>query len=518
MPVVMVVVVIVLGLCCLWLVVVPLSLALAPVAVIAGTVAALIGGLMTFAGGGPVPLTPAGARTWLPGRVRGEFVRRDHAWPHYFAAQVVLDGADVLGRALRWNRALGKHLFGFLGQESIAAAVPLTLLPVLVMRVGGALGLLAGTLAVLVVTVAVTAVMWLIGLPVVLLMRGVDRVWRVVRRSRASCVVCFATAAVPAYRCLGPHLDADRMSGDDLHRDVRPGRLGVLWRRCSCELRLPTTVLRAARDRRLEGLCPSCEQPLFSGAGVHREVRLPVFGAASAGKTQFVMSALVGLHAAAQRAGIPIEMADDRSRAVYSMWSGLTARSAPAPKTATNAPVTVTTRIRQRRGTTLLHLFDAAGETLVDRRQNATLAYLDAAGTLTFVLDPFSIPRIRDEHGTASAAVFREASAALHDPQDGYDATAQRLREYGVPTGRRRLAFVVTKADLLARLPLTPPTAEPAAVRAWLCDQGLENLVVTAERDFRTVGWFLVSGRDTGPDGPPAVLRWALGRGWGNLA
>jgi hypothetical protein len=229
------------------------------------------------------------------------------------------------------------------------------------------------------------------------------------------------------------------------------------------------------------------------------------------------MSALVGLHRTAEQAGVAVSLPDDRGRRAYAVYADLVARNAPAPKTDTTAPVAVTARIEQGLNTTLLHLFDAAGETLVDPDQNASLSYLDTAETLAFVLDPFSIRRIREEHGTASAGVFTDANAALHDPEDSYNATAQRLQEYGVRTRQRRLAFVVTKADLLARLPLTRPPGDSAAVRAWLIDLGLDNLILTASRDFREVRFFLVSGRDTGPDGPVAVLRWVLMRGWGSL-
>jgi hypothetical protein len=229
------------------------------------------------------------------------------------------------------------------------------------------------------------------------------------------------------------------------------------------------------------------------------------------------MSALVGLRHAAHQSGVTVELPDRRGRETYEIYADLVRRNAPAPKTDTTAPVAVTVRIEQGLNTTLLHLFDAAGETLVDPEQNASLGYLDTAEALTFVLDPFSIRRIREEHGMASAMVFSDANAALHDPEDSYNATAQRLQEYGVPTGRRRLAFVVTKADLLSRLPIDMPAHDSDSVHAWLVAQGLDNLLLTARRDFREVRFFLVSGRDTGADGPVSVLRWLLQKGWGTI-
>ncbi|MEV0895642.1 hypothetical protein [Actinoplanes sp. NPDC049802] len=507
------------ALACLLFVTVPVSLVLAGVSVVAGAGAVLVAAGLVLAGpSGAGLLTPDAARHGLPGRVAREFVRRDPAWPQYFAAQAALDANATAGRAWTWASGAWRSGIRWLSVNDCGGYWwPIVVLPVLTVLAAGTAGALVALPACLLVIAAITLTAWLGGLPLVYLLRGVDAGWRLTWRSRASCTACFATAAVPAYRCRGPHGPAQRSSGDDLHRDLRPGRLGVLWRRCACGLRLPTMVLRAAHSRHLETCCPSCGETLFDGAGRIRDVRAPVFGAASAGKTQFIMAALVGLHRAAERSKVVLTMPDNRGRVAYAVYTDLISRSAPAPKTDTTAPVAVTVRIEQRLNTTLLHLFDAAGETLTDREQNAGLSYLDTAETLTFVLDPFSIRRIRDEHGAASASVFADANAALHDPGDAYNATAQRLQEYGVRTSRNRLAFVVTKADLLRRLPLTAPATDSAAVREWLCAHGLENLVLTAERDFGQVRFFLVSGRDTDPDGPVSVLRWVLGRGWGDL-
>jgi hypothetical protein len=504
---------------CLMFVSGPLAIAAAGAGLGAGVVAALVAvGMVLVDGSRQAVLTPAGARAGLPGRVDHRFVRRDNAWPQYFAAQIARDARSIVdlvgawggrmwGRPVGWLRA--HHWSGFWW--------PLVLVPLFAALGATSLGLAVGAGATVLIIATLGAAAWIVGVPVVYLLRATDAAWQLVWRSCASCTGCFATAGVPAYRCAGNHSREERVAGDDVHRDMRPGRLGVLWRRCACGALLPTMVLRAAFSDRLQACCPSCGDRLFDGAGVVRDVRAPVFGAASAGKTQFIMTALVGLHRAAEQAGVRVTLPDDRGRQAYAVYADLVARQAPAPKTDTTAPVAVTARIEQRLNTTLLHLFDAAGETLVDREQNATLAYLDTAETLTFVLDPFTIRRIREEHGTASASVFTDANAALHDPEDSYNATAQRLGEYGVPIGRRRLAFVVTKADLLARLPMRTPSADSAAVRAWLIELGLDNLVLTASRDFREVRFFLVSGRDTGPDGPAAVLRWVLMRGWGNL-
>src|SRR5262249_36866357 len=246
---------------------------------------------------------------------------------------------------------------------------------------------------------------------------------------------------------------------------------------------LPTGVLRAARSAKLRACCPTCTAPLPAGSATLTDVRVPVFGAVSSGKTQLIMAALVTLHRLTAGQGIRLSWPDERSERVYREYATFVERSLPAPKTGADAPpVAVTVRLDRPVRKALVHLFDAAGELLVDRRHNARLSYLDHARSLVFVLDPFAIRAVRDEFGTSFAEVFEEANPAQHDAEDSYHATVVRLQEHRVNTSAKPLAFVVTKADLLDKLPGGPASKEPAAIRAWLSEQGLDNLVLSAER------------------------------------
>jgi hypothetical protein len=213
-----------------------------------------------------------------------------------------------------------------------------------------------------------------------------------------------------------------------------------------------------------------------------------------------------------------LSLPDEHGRQTYEVYAALVRRDATAAKTdASGPPVAVTVRLAKGPRVALLHVFDAAGEVLVDRDQNASLSYLDYARSLAFVLDPFSIRRLREQAEDADPRLLAEANPALHNPEDSYNATVQRLRDYGVRTRRQRLAFVVSKADLLHRLAAGPGATDRSAVRSWLCNQGLDNLVVSAERDFKTVEFFLISGRDSGPAGAFAPMRWVLAQEWSGV-
>jgi hypothetical protein len=129
-----------------------------------------------------------------------------------------------------------------------------------------------------------------------------------------------------------------------------------------------------------------------------------------------------------------------------------------------------------------------------------------------FVVDPFSIPWVRDQIGdTANSAVIARANPASDNPERVYHVTAKRLRDYGVATGKRRLAIAVVKADLLDSLPLADEL-RPGHVRDWLERAGMDNLVLGAERDFGEVEYFVVASLTrippTDPRSPAGPLAW----------
>src|SRR5262249_20191434 len=126
--------------------------------------------------------------------------------------------------------------------------------------------------------------------------------------------------------------------------------------------------------------------------------------------------------------------------------------------------------------------------------------------------DPFSISDVRDRLAGFDADLL--AFTARHDPEDSYHVTVQRLRSYGVATKRMRLAFVLSKADLLLSRPAVGglPVAS-AEVQPWLDQVGLDNLCQAAERDFAEVGYFLVSAMNADPwqeASATVPLRWLM--------
>jgi hypothetical protein len=335
-------------------------------------------------------------------------------------------------------------------------------------------------------------------------MRGVEARRRARRHAHASCMHCFHVTPWPAYRC--PRCGT-------LHQDIRPSRLGLFFRRCECGTRVPTMASRAAW--RMTAICKrmDCGYPLPEGAGAVRDIRVPVFGDTSAGKTRFLYAALNALLRSAKPAGLKVSYPDQASQDQASLGVKLIQAGLDTPKTSATIPVAVTCRLGEGRASSLVHLFDAAGEHYRDAQRYDTLKFLDDGQGLVYVLDPFSIGGVRDQLAGHNAAAIRNAHTAAGDPEIAYGEVVSRLRDSGVPAQRQKLAVVISKADLLRNAGISLPAAGSEAIASWLEDLGLHNIVMSARRDFAEVRYFTVASQDTAAtsaDHPFAPLRWLL--------
>jgi len=337
--------------------------------------------------------------------------------------------------------------------------------------------------------------------PAAAALRAAERWRRGKLITQGACMQCFHVTPWPAYQCptcLRPH------------HDVRPGRLGLLVRRCECGTHLPTRASRAAW--KVTPVCQRCGAPLPEGGGAVRDVRIPVFGDISAGKTRFLYASLNSLMQTAQRAGLDVSFPDQASRELAEFGLSVIRSGRETAKTSTNAQVTLTCRLGAGRGSELVHLFDAAGEHFRNARRPDALRFLDDGQGLVYVLDPFSVEAIRRQVADRDPAAMGLAHAAAGDPELTYDEVVSRLRDSGVPASRELLAVVVSKADLLRSAGLQPPTGS-AAIAQWLRDCGVHNLVISAPREFAKVSFFMVASQHLSPgspDDPGTPLRWLL--------
>lgn len=435
----------------------------------------------------------------------------DLAWPWYFRRQTEADGERIRLE----EEAVGRRLWAVLGAPLFTRApltgswrltpawllvpYPLAVLPFLL---GGLATTAACEAIALVVALAVSAFAWLVFVVIVGTLRGIEALWLRFRHTSASCPRCYYVGDRPAYRCGGCGA---------LHRDIRPGRLGVFFRRCDCGEVMPTMVLRAAWSR--EAICQRCEEPLRAGAAAIRDVRVPIFGDVSAGKTRLLCASLDSIHDLAERNGIALSYPDAESQRLADEARATIRSSADTVKTGLASGPALSFRLGAGANSTLVHLFDVAGELYRDGDRYEDVSFLDQGHGLIFVVDPFTLPTVRGRLAGDPSAALQVSAGEGKDPDLAYHQVVSQLRDRGVKASSQRLAIVVSKADVLAELGVDFPTAF-AEIIDWLRDNGLHNVVIAAPNEFAEVRYFAVASipadRTTQETDPGAPLRWLL--------
>jgi len=332
----------------------------------------------------------------------------------------------------------------------------------------------------------------------VLAVNIVDGIWIGGHRGRASCPECYRLMTRPAFACSGCN---------KVHRDIRSGVEGAFYRRCECGQLLPTAVSRATW--RLAPVCQHCEATLHKGAGALRDVRVAVLGDTHAGTTRLTLTALGHMARQEKALGRQFTLADEATRkAVEAEMQAARSRTDTVPTQAVS-PRAFTARFGGPASGALFHAFDPAGALLQDVHSQDTLTFLAESHGVVFVVDPFSIPSVRQEVQRKGFSYLLTEHPAQGQPEDLYGAVVSRMRASGVKTKKQRLAVVVSKADLLRVAGIEIPS-ELTEVSRWLEDYGQHNMVIAAQREFGTVRYF-ASGTvatDGGAIDPSKALWW----------
>src|SRR6185437_14986980 len=132
-------------------------------------------------------------------------------------------------------------------------------------------------------------------------LRGADSALLRVKNIRMVCPACSERVPYPGYVC--PDAGCARR-----HRDVRPGRFGIVRRRCQCGTRMSTLLLFGSS--RMSAFCPHCGHPLEHRPGEAPEIVLPFFGATGAGKTRLLFSIVTQLQVWTREGQLTAEFAD----------------------------------------------------------------------------------------------------------------------------------------------------------------------------------------------------------------
>lgn len=322
-------------------------------------------------------------------------------------------------------------------------------------------------------------------------LRTVDSAMRRVKGIRTSCPSCHLRVNYPSYECFGAGCGRR-------HRDVRPGRYGVLKRRCACGAQLPTLLLVGSGDGRMKAYCPHCKESMSKGAGTVTEVVIPVLGAAATGKTRLMTAMVMGLVEGHTGYGAEVEFADDESAAAYRGLADKVRAGVHTWKTikTKDAPLRAFSfHVRPPAGAArLFHIFDAPGELVARSESLRELRYIKAARTFLFTLDLLSIGVVWESLDPGVRAKNNRLRSDV-PPEFVFGQLVQNIEGHGVQIGRARLAVALTKNDLVRNCAALAGVGEESEdVRHWLeGPAGLDGMVRAMRHSFAEVRFFRTS-------------------------
>jgi Double-GTPase 2 len=445
----------------------------------------------------------------------------DPAVLQYFYGPALADTDHVLRLALAscrklWEFGVGTVAQSFDTDDAVWLTGPL--------GVGGAIGMGLGTVAGALVAV-VLALAYLLVVVVCAafvrtagaLLRGADSVLLAVKNITMVCPHCYQRVPYPAYDCPGPGCTRR-------HRDVRPGRYGVLRRRCRCGAPLHTLLLLGSS--RMAAFCPhpGCEGSLEHRPGEVPEIVLPLFGATGAGKTRLLFAMVTQLRSWTEQGQLEAGFGDSATTRELAVAEGLIRSGGSTTGTSIELPRAHVIRLKLKQGVRILQLYDAAGERFYHTDRTQELRYLSQARTFILVIDPLSVPGFWQQLPADTQAALSSVRSAAPSPELAYQQTHQEIEAMGVRLAKVRLAVVFSRADLIdvpdgevSQNEVSQNEVSQNEVSQWARRElGLGNLVRSAAANFKETGYFRTAAV-AGPDGlmHPSVaqlMRWVMSR------
>jgi len=308
------------------------------------------------------------------------------------------------------------------------------------------------------------------------------------------CPHCYQAMPIPIYLC--PTCGAE-------HSRLWPNGYGLLAHRCiRCKTSLPT--LDVLSRHRLASLCPWCHHGLpprlAESAGVH----IALVGATAAGKTSYLMTAIQELRS--RHANWKMIFIDTTLQQRFEDAMSRFKRGQTLIPTKEIVPSAYTLKIQRpgRRSSRVLYLYDPAGAAFEDDIQAGKQAYYKYSNGIILVIDPLSLPgwsQTQDRQSVDTLMVmqtyervmkmleihvgisrrYRQPIAVVVSKVDLFELN----NEIGLPAVRIRTKYdpsIRSEAEVLSQL-----------VRAFLCKQGLKNLVYDLELSFEHIRYFSCS-------------------------
>lgn len=437
------------------------------------------------------------------------------AYRQYFFGPAIRDLRQVITLSVRHSRDMVQDR----GQWVISTfftAPSFTPLAAIPLGVALAVGLAVGAVAAAgLLTVAVT-----LHAVAVILVQGIARAAIGVLRATDTAVLrakdirgmlcpwCYQRNEYPSYECPECHRT---------HRDIRPGRYGLRRRRCQCDERLPTLLLLGSH--RLPAICLHCGRRMSDETGRFSELVLPLLGGRSAGKTRLMAAMIMSIEEQARQSGDSVSLADNETRHSFEVLREVLRIDGNVLATSRELPRAHSLQIATPQGRRLLHMFDAAGERMVDEDRTDELRYLRYARVFLFVLDPMSVPAFWSQLTEPERHRIDRALASDAPPELVFQQSVQTILRMGTRLRRARLAVAISKADLIRHAGIVADRTDSSDwAERWVTNVlGQGNLIRAMRNEFAEVRFFFTAAMiDAGghvDESIAPVVSWCMGEG-----
>ncbi len=354
----------------------------------------------------------------------------------------------------------------------------------------------------------------------------IDKIYFSIKKISFRCPSCKREYQIPKYVCPVCNIT---------HTRLKPGRYGVIRRRCLCGTILPLTakgkgiifehdpstgeiIKKPLMLTDLDSFCPHCDSS--NNAGLSHPISIALIGGASAGKTTFkVAFQHEFLTEETAKYGIDIDFSNDTSRNEYQNAEFYFSGKKLIPSTKGDLTYDISTfsfslKNKSFEVDRMVQLYDLPGERFINGDAKDGWEHYSFAEGAVFIIDPFSIAKVKiqndDEIKGASMGIcttdINLLVESLINTLSNVRAKRAKSGKFAIP-----IALAINKVDtpLLSRqcgeeaveqLMANAPEAFPDqflamdyACRCFLSANGGDNFIANLDNNFEYVHFFYCS-------------------------
>lgn len=233
-----------------------------------------------------------------------------------------------------------------------------------------------------------------------------------------ACPYCKNHYKIPTYIC---NCGAE-------HTNLVPNKYGIVRRKCQCGKKMPTSILTGRS--KLKAKCPSCGHILDNSLGVQESIPvcIPVIGGPSVGKTCYITAVMKEMiEKVAPQTETTVKFYNHSNEVACNNMISLYDSGIIQQKTSDYNPAAYNFfLINKKQGPQrLLYFYDIAGEAFTTAEALTTQKQYEYSHGFIFIIDPLSIPRIREKYSTDSSYDSYAASDA--DINETFDSFMRNL-------------------------------------------------------------------------------------------